>query len=353
MPTPPARRRTLRCMLALAATIASPAAAAETCEDPSSPPVANLRIDNDLFGAQHQDQGYSNGLELTLVSPNLRDYTSDACLPAPARVLNRWLRWLHPAEYEYQNMVVGFGQALFTPVDYTREDLVAGDRPYAAALLLSLGYNARRGGWMHVSQLRLGMVGPSARGEQVQNEWHDIINVDRFNGWDHQLRDEPVIQVVHEHLWRLPRSAARNADGWGWDAIAHGGFALGNLGTHANAGGELRFGWRLPDDFGSDPLRPSGENAAPRRDAPTRRWSAHVFAAMDGRWVARDITLDGNTFKDSHRVDRRPLVADFGYGFAVTRAGWKLAFARYHRTREFEGQADTPVFGSFTISRAL
>ena len=353
MPTPPDRRRTICCLLALAAMVAVPATAADICEDPSSPPVANLRIDNDLFGAEDQDQGYSNGLQLTLVSPNLLDYTSDACLPAPARWLNRHLRWLHPGRDEYRNMVVGFGQALYTPVDFLRADLVADDRPYAAALLLSLGYNARRGGWMHVSQLRLGMVGPSARGEQVQNEWHDIINVDRFNGWDHQLRDEPVFQVVHEHLWRLPRSAARNADGWGWDAIAHGGFALGNLGTHANAGGELRFGWRLPDDFGSDPLRPSGENAAPRRDAPTRRWSAHVFAAMDGRWVARDITLDGNTFKDSHRVDRRPLVADFGYGFAVTRAGWKLAFARYHRTREFEGQADTPVFGSFTISRAL
>jgi len=27
--------------------------------------------------------------------------------------------------------------------------------------------------------------------------------------------------------------------------------------------------------------------------------------------------------------------------------------ARYHRTREFDGQAEKPVFGSFTISRAL
>lgn len=332
---------------------AFPAIAADGCEKPSSPPVANLRVDNDLFGAKKQDQGYSNGLLLTLVSPNLADYTDDACLPAPMRWINRHLGWVHPGEYEYRNMVVGFGQALFTPVDFRRSDLVVEDRPYAAALLVGFGYNARHAGWMHTSQLRLGMVGPSALGEQVQDEWHEAIGVNKFDGWDHQLRDEPVFQLVHEHLRRLPAHGTANADGWGWDAIGHWGGAVGNLGTHANVGGELRFGWRLPDDFGSDPLRPSGENAAPRRDAPTRRWSAHVFAAMDARWVLRDITLDGNTVKSSHRVDREPLVADFGYGFAVTRAGWKLAFARYHRTREFEGQPDTPVFGSFTISRAL
>ena len=50
-----------------------------------------------------------------------------------------------------------------------RTDLIADDRPYAAALLLSFGYNARKGDRLRTTQLRLGMVGPSAFGEQVQN----------------------------------------------------------------------------------------------------------------------------------------------------------------------------------------
>jgi len=37
--------------------------------------------------------------------------------------------------------------------------------------------------------------------------------------------------------------------------------------------------------------------------------------------------------------------------------GWagrgNFALARYHRTREFEGQKERPLFGSFTISRTL
>jgi len=69
--------------------------------------------------------------------------------------------------------------------------------------------------------------------------------------------------------------------------------------------------------------------------------------------VLRDITLDGNTFRRSHRVDRRPLVGEIGYGIGLTRGRWKFALARYHGAREFEGQKERPVFGSFTISRML
>ncbi len=69
--------------------------------------------------------------------------------------------------------------------------------------------------------------------------------------------------------------------------------------------------------------------------------------------MLRDITLDGNSFRDSHSVDKRPFVADIGYGFSLLYDRWKFALARYHRTREFDGQRVTPVYGSFTISRSL
>ena len=100
------------------------------------------------------------------------------------------------------------------------------------------------------------------------------------------------------------------------------------------------------------PLRPAGENTTPLRAAGrSQGWAGHLFVAADARWVLRDISLDGNTFKSSHHVDKRALVADVGYGLAVTWAEWKFAFARYHRSREFRGQQEVPVYGSFTISR--
>jgi hypothetical protein len=327
------------------------AADADSCTERTDlPPTVNFRVDNDLFSGQ--DQGYSSGVQLTLVSPNLADYTDDPCLPRLARWFNRYLDALTPdRDFEQKNMVVTLGHALFTPTDFTRSDLIEDDRPYAAALLMSLGYNARSGDDLRTTQLQLGIVGPSAKGEQVQNEVHRILDVAPFEGWDNQLRDEPVFRLVHERMRRF----SPHEDGkWGWDAITHWGGSLGNLATYANAGGEVRFGRHLPDDFGSTPLRPAGENTAPTRGARAGgAFGIHAFLTADARWVLRDITLDGNTFKDSHSVDKHSFVADVGYGLALTKGRWKFALARYFRTREFEGQAETPEFGSFTISRTF
>ncbi|THF64904.1 lipid A deacylase LpxR family protein [Pseudothauera nasutitermitis] len=335
--------------------IAAGAAAGETSQCASNPTrladqsTLNFRIDNDLFGGLGQDQGYSNGFLVTWVSPNLGDYVDDPCLPASMRRLNRYLEWLNPAGFDEQNMTMGIGQLLFTPTDRTRTDLIRDDRPYAAALLYGWGYNARRGDHLRTSQVRIGMVGPSAKGRQVQDWWHGIIGTDRFQGWGNQLRDEPVFQILHERRNRIARH--ESPSGWGWDAIGHWGGSFGNFATYANAGGEWRFGYRLPDDLGTAPLRPGGENMSPVRVHPTQMWNTHLFVALDTRWVLRDITLDGNTFKTSHSVDKRPLVADLGYGVAVTRGTWRFAFARYHRTREFNGQREVPTYGTVTIGK--
>lgn len=314
------------------------------------PPIVNLRVDNDVLGGQ--DQGYSNGVQLTLVSPNLRDYTNDPCLPRLARWVNRYLNALQPTTFEQQNMIATFAQGIFTPTDFSRSDLIEDDRPYAAALLIGLGYNAREGDHLRTTQLQFGIVGPSAMGKQAQDAVHGLTGSERFRGWDNQLEDEPVVRLLHERMQRF--SSNDGAGGWSWDTISHYGGSFGNLATYANAGAEFRFGLNLPDDFGSTPLRPAGENTAPTRQ-PQSLYTpgAHMFLTLDTRWVLYDITLDGNLFRDSHSVEKRHAVAYVGYGVAYMRHRWKFALARYHGTREFETQRETPVFGSFTISRAF
>ncbi len=315
-------------------------------------PAISLRVDNDLFGASGQDQGYSNGLQITATSPNLLDYQNDPCLPEIARNINRYLSWLQPDDAEQSNMVFSLSQSLFTPADRYTSALIDDDRPYAATLLASIGYNARSGNHLRSSHLKLGVVGPAAMGFQVQNAWHKIFGLDRFKGWDNQLHNEPVFQLVHERMYRADIEHDWQQRNWGQDIILHWGGAAGNLASYLNTGAEWRFGWRLPDDFGSTPIRPAGENTAPPKSARAQReWRYHMFVTFDARWVINNITLDGNTFKDSHSVKKRPFVGDVGYGFVVTKGLWKFAFARYHRSREFDAQKETPVFGSVTVSK--
>lgn len=339
-------------LLALASVFAAPEVLAADCRDPSairSSGTFNLRVDNDLFGGLGQDQGYSNGILLSWVSPNLTSYRDDPCLPGVVRVLNRHLSFLQREGLDEQNMTVGLGQLMYTPADRRARELIRDDRPYVGALLFSLGYNARRGDALRTSQLRVGLVGPAARARQTQNWWHGVIGESRFQGWDHQLRNEPVVQLIHERRARVTR--AQDASGWGHDLTRHWGASLGNFATYANVGAEWRFGLRVPDDFGTAPLRPAGENTAPVHSTGRDGWSGHAFVAVDARWVLRDITLDGNTFRSSHKVDKRPLVADIGYGIAIYRGLWRFAFARYHRTREFDGQKHVPVYGTVTVGR--
>jgi lipid A 3-O-deacylase len=139
------------------------------------------------------------------------------------------------------------------------------------------------------------------------------------------------------------------------DAISHYGASLGNVATYANVGGEVRIGFYLPDDFGTSAIRPGGDNASPLFSASERRGASpssglHAFASLDGRAVARNIFLDGNTFRDSAKVSKKDLVADVALGLAWLWKTGKISYAHYLRTKEFKGQDKPQSFGSLTLS---
>lgn len=65
----------------------------------------------------------------------------------------------------------------------------------------------------------------------------------------------------------------------------------------------LRLGQRLPLDYGPPRIQPSLPGSGffvPPQD----RFGWYLFAGVEGRAVARNIFLDGNTFRDSRSVDK-------------------------------------------------
>lgn len=313
------------------------------------PEIYNLYFENDLFNGT--DNGYTNGVKFSWVSANLKDYIYDPCLPLWVRRLNRIFEAVHPGRYTSRNMVVSGGQAMYTPRDKSRTDLIRDDRPYAGWLYLGLGYNARDERQMDAVEVNLGVVGPAALARQTQDFTHDLRGIPRFNGWDNQLGNEPGIQVVAERKNRLWESGGRT--GPQFDAITHYGASLGNIKTHLNTGLELRVGNRLPNDFGSSPIRPAGDNNAPLQGSGTRRLSdvgLHAFISVDARAVAHDIFLDGNTFSDSHSVAKKRWVGDMALGISGQWQGMKITYSHLLRSKEFETQDATHGYGSITLS---
>ncbi len=326
---------------------------------PRSPATAGLQVDNDVFG--RQDQGYSSGIQLFFTSAAFREpphvAPQDCHWPVTGWLASR-LTFLKPQGSQQQKLTASLAHVIFTPSNRESRDPVRDDRPYAAAFLLGLGYNARVGERLQTTVLQLGMVGPSARGEQAQNAIHKVIGDRPFRGWSNQIGDEFVFGAVHERSRRHLPGTSYQPGQWRWDGISHWGAAVGNLTTYLNIGGELRFGRRLPDDFGSAPERPAGmhtgyvgSNDPLVPDPAHGGMVGHGFLSVDVRRMFRDLSLEGTS--KSPGVSRRLVVGDLGYGIALTQGPWKLVFARFHRSREFEGQQTLPVFGSISISRTF
>src|SRR5690606_25458235 len=201
------------------------------------------------------------------------------------------------------------------------------DRPYAGWSYVELTFVSKTATRADIISIQAGIVGPSSLAEDTQRIAHDLINNDSPQGWDHQLRDEPGINLIYERRHRL--IARTFGDRLGFDFIPHGGVSIGNVQTHANLGGTFRLGVNLPTDFGVALSRGGAIGASPADDqdprvALDRDLSFFVFAGAEGRAVARDIFLDGNTWKDSRSVDKEPLVADLMAGFGLIAGRWQL-----------------------------
>ena len=315
--------------------------------------TANLYFENDLFS--ETDQQYTNGVRLSWVSPEIDSFIDDPALPDWLRRSNRLLAPLDPEPIRLgddvsRRLIFTLGQQIFTPADRKRTTLDPNDRPYAGWLYAGFGYHTQTQMQMNSFEVNLGVVGPAALAQEAQDFIHDLRGFEHFNGWDHQLKNEPGLQLVYEHKYRWMRQPL--AHRWEHEAILHGGGSLGNVATYLNAGIEYRIGKHLPHDFGTSALRPGGDNSVPSSGDPRFRhdWGIHAFASLDGRYVARDIFLDGNTWRDSHSVDREPWVADIAFGVAATLERWKLSYARIYRTRQFDQQNDSHNFGSMAIS---
>lgn len=310
----------------------------------------NLYFENDLFA--DTDQQYTNGTKISWVSPDVTEYVQTN-FPVLTEFIDREVHFLSD-EYDVKNLAFSIGQNMYTPEDTAATELIETDRPYAAWLYLSAGFHAKNDRVQDTFEVQFGMVGPAALGEEIQDLVHDFRGIPDSAGWHNQIRNEPGLNLVGERRVRL--EADNTGMGWEADAIASGGFVVGNVSTYLNMGIEGRVGYNLPQDFGTTHIRPGGETNIPflheRFDGLRREqdYGVLLFASVEGRAVARDIFLDGNTFRDSHSVDKEPLVADFAVGVKFKLRSFKVSYSMVHRTKQFKLQPDSHTFGSMMVS---
>lgn len=278
------------------------------------------------------DRYYTNGIHLGYQSP-------EDAYPALAGI-GRTL-WGEGR----QRIAVDITQQIYTPANTQAFVPPKGDRPYAGVLLATVSAIQDDASSRSSIGLSVGIVGPSALGEQIQNGFHDLIGQGHNNGWNTQLHDEPVFAFNSSRVWRLPTGSVLGME---TDVLPAAAVTLGTLKISAEAGVNFRLGQGLQNDYGAPRIRALSGGDAFQRGAG---FGWYVFGGVGGQAVARDVTLDGNTWQNSSSVKIKPIIGQADLGVAFLVYGTRLTYTQVVQTQDFQHQkGGLHQFGSLALN---
>ena len=200
--------------------------------------------------------------------------------------------------------------AFYTPIDIYSSEIQYGDRPYAGVLLFgNTKYSEHPAKKLVVrSGIQLGVMGPLAGGEQMQNGIHNILwTSSPAQGWDHQIANE----------FCLVYSAGINKQIVGSRHILLAAELDARLGVPFTD-----FTPRIEVQVGkfSDPYLNQGLN--------TSGWQLYLRSSVSSRFVLYNGTIQGGIFNRSspYTTDSENMVLGFDAGIKITYKRFSLEF---------------------------
>ncbi len=318
---------------------------------PSSPFRLTIIGENPTLSPYGRDRHYTNGFKLALTSTQLDDASF---WNAPVRLLRLIDVFDRPTDgtdnrFEWAPLA----QSIFTPEDHTHKFVGPSDRPFAGWLYTGFSWiqndNDRE---LTSFEIQAGIVGSWALGRQVENTFHDIFNIGRVHGWRSQLGNEFGAVAFWDRRWRFNHDLG---NGYSWEVIPGVELAAGNVFTYAGANALVRWGKGLKADWGPDMIRPGYNGtsyfSAERGGVP---FGFDLYLGTQGRLVAQNIFLDGNTFQNSRSVDKEIAVGDAFTGVEMFYKDYfRAGFTFLLRSNEFTRQRGPDTYGGFYMSFGL
>ncbi len=259
-----------------------------------------------------------------------------------------------------------FGHQIFTPENLNLAIPDPTDRPYAGYVFGGVYWQRERNDSLDHLQLDLGLVGPSAKGKQLQSSVHNTFAGDDPQGWDSQIEDTFTYQFTYRKKWRIdlnepgdgPREGLAALD---WQLLPQVGFGLGNVYRQAEAGVTLRFGQQMSDDFGpariADLASATGLSRAlaASRAPGASKWSWSLFGRAAARFVEHNLFLDGPDSGGGPAVESEPIVGELSAGGTLRYrfdGHWALHFeySQTLLTDEFKGQDTLDGYATLLVA---
>ncbi len=262
----------------------------------------------------------------------------------------------------YELLMLDFGDAdsyfsmaltnqIFTPTNMSDSHLIVDDRPYAGWTYLEAGMHKSNDNHLRSLLIQVGAIGSISGSEAIQTTIHAMIGSENPKGWGNQLDNELGINLKYTHKWLID---SRSTSGFESSIAPFLETEVGNVAINAAAGATARLGWNIPKDFGVTSIDLGGDPGIPahgkRGSVLTNDWSFSLNFLGTGSAIAKDIFLDGNTFSDSHSVEKENFVYYYGFGFTLRYKRFIFDFIEVHNSKRFKVESGGHGVGTMVVS---
>ncbi len=298
---------------------------------------SNIYLENDkYFGT---DDGYSTGNQITaLYHISKENYD-----------LFDLLGYKDRKTYSY--ITFSLTNQIFTPTDFNTSTLITNDRPYAGWAYIQTSIHKTTNNELRSLSLKIGAVGSKSGSEQIQNEFHRFIDAEISQGWKNQLNNELAINLKYTQKWRYYSNISNDFQS---SLVPFVSAELGNIAINATSGLMARIGWNIPKDYGVSSIDLGADPGIPVygefKNMKIKPWSLSFNFTAAASAIARDIFLDGNTFSNSHSVDKKHLIFHYGLGFTLRYNNIIVDVMEVQTTKQFKLQKKSHGVGSIIVS---
>lgn len=256
------------------------------------------------------------------------------------------------AKNPYHALGFSFTQNIYTPQLHTH-GAVPGQHPYAGYLALGVGHVYCGEDVGSAVEFQFGTTGKASGAREMQDAIHKLCGLERWEGWNDQIRGEVTFQLSAQQDFRLSCAETTFANGLQTDAVFYTREELGTVSISGGAGVNFRVGYNLPSamqmtrnlsaTYGGGTIRKPGYNP----DSA----SYFLVAGASVDYVARDMFIDGGVFHDFERTcGRQPWQVEGRLGLGVRRKGVDYYGGIFVRSRGFRTQKDNTAMGTFSMT---
>ncbi|WP_334058609.1 lipid A deacylase LpxR family protein [Polaribacter sp. P097] len=266
--------------------------------------------DNDLYVSFKRDRYYTNGMFL-----NYR-YIKNTSNDKLAKKIFEWQ----------------LGHEMFTPYKAIVTDTSDHDRPFAGYLYGGFSIkNVYKENKILNYGVQIGIVGPNAYGQELQEFIHNIYGFQKAEGWKHQIQNALGFNLGASYIQRLATNESKT-----FDLNLETKAQIGTIYTDISAGLNLRLGFIPLQDLMNTIAYNTNLNN--KNTIYKREGESFFYIKPMVRYALYDATLQGSFLNKGSEVTKEliPVVFDMEVGLKFTANRFNFGYAFNYNTSKSE-----------------